>query len=363
MHVVVLGGAGNFGARIVRALKGEPGLQFTSAGRRAVTVPGAEEVPTAVLDIGSPDFAQRLQDLAPELVIHCVGPFQGQDYRVAQAALAAGANYLDLADGRDFVAGFSAALHAQAIQMGRVAICGASTLPALSTAVIDTLRVGLASTESIQIAIAPGQRAPRGAATMAAVFSYLGRPIPVWRADQWQTGWGWMDLRRLDLGFGKRWGALCDVADLSLLPARYPQVRTVTFHAALEVRVQHLVLWMMAGMRRLGLPLPVEQWAGGLERMAALFDAFGGRWGGMQVQIIGATAEGVRLSRTWTLQAPAMHGPEIPCMTAILLARRMAAGAQLPAGAFPCMGFVSLAEFAPLFARWEISTREQECAL
>ncbi len=363
MRVVVLGGAGNFGARIVRALKNEPGLQVISAGRRVVAVPGAVNVPTAQLDIGSPDFAERLRDLAPGLVIHCVGPFQGQEYHVAQAALAAGADYLDLADGREFVAGFAAALNATAIGSGRFAISGASTLPALSTAVIDQLQVGLTSSESIQIVIAPGQRATRGAATLSAVFSYLGRPIRIWRSGQWRTGWGWMALRRFDLGFATRWGALCDVADLALLPERYPQARTVTFHAALEIRAQHLVLWMLAGLRRLGLPLPIEKWAGAFDRLATVFDVFGGEWGGMQVQVMGTTPQGERVRRTWTLQAPVMNGPEIPCMTAILLAQRWARGTRTAAGAYSCMGFVSLADFAPLFARWGITTRIQESAL
>ena len=34
MRVVVLGGAGNFGARIVRALRGDPAIDLLVAGRR-----------------------------------------------------------------------------------------------------------------------------------------------------------------------------------------------------------------------------------------------------------------------------------------------------------------------------------------
>jgi hypothetical protein len=363
MRVVVLGAAGNFGARIVRALKHEPGIQLLAAGRRALAVPGAASVPTAMLDIAAPDFAARLTALAPAVVIHCVGPFQRQDYRVARAALNARAHYLDLADGRDFVTGFSPALHAAAVRSGRVALTGASTLPALSTAVIDALCTGLSAPQSIQIVIAPGQRAPRGAATLAAVFSYLGRPIPLWRAGNWEAGWGWMGLKRFQLGFGTRWGALCDVPDLTLLPARYPAVQDVAFHAALEIPAQHIALWMLAGLRRMGVPLPVESWAHGLDRVASFFDRFGGDWGGMQVQVAGLDASGVPVRRIWTLQAPARNGPEIPCMAAVLLAKRLANAAPLPAGAYPCVGFLTLAEFAPLFEHWRITTRTREQAL
>lgn len=243
MRVIVLGGAGNFGARIVRALRGDPTIDLLVAGRRLIAVSGAEDVPCAVVDIGAPEFAQQLRALSPELVIHCVGPFQGQDYGVATAALAAGAHYLDLADGRQFIVEFAAQTKDHAVRAGRVAISGASTLPALSSAVVEELRVGLSSVESIEVIIAPGQRAPRGKATLEAVFSYLGRPFRVWRKGQWRLAWGWMELQRTRLDVGRRLAAACDVPDLELFPARYPRVQTVSFHAALELGVQHLALW------------------------------------------------------------------------------------------------------------------------
>jgi NAD(P)-dependent dehydrogenase (short-subunit alcohol dehydrogenase family) len=363
MRVVVLGGAGNFGARIVRALQAEPGIQLLSAGRRAVRVAGAETVPVVRLDIDAPDFAQRLQELEPGLVIHCIGPFQQQDYRVAAAALAAGAHYIDLADGRSFVAGFAAALGSAATQQGRIAVSGASTLPALSFAVIEALRVPLAQLDSVECAIAPGQRAPRGAATLAAVFSYLGRPVSLWSGGRWARGWGWMGLRRIRFDFGTRWGALCDVPDLALLPGRYPEIKEATFHAALEVGVQHFVLWGLAGLRRLGLPLPVERWAVAMNAAAGWFDGFAGEWGGMRISVTGRDTAGLRIRRTWQLTAPALNGPEIPCFAAILLARRLVRAEPVAApGAYACIGMLDLAAFGPEFERWGIRTRIEELA-
>ena len=106
MRILVLGGYGNFGARICRALARD-GLDVVAAGR------GPEKghqdagfdarVGKARLDIFSNDFETELRALDPGIVVHCVGPFQGQDYRVAEASLKAGAHYIDLADGRAFV--------------------------------------------------------------------------------------------------------------------------------------------------------------------------------------------------------------------------------------------------------------------
>jgi saccharopine dehydrogenase-like NADP-dependent oxidoreductase len=204
LRTIVLGGAGNFGARIVRALTGDSKVELIVAGRRIRPAASGTALRQEVLDIAAPDFGRRVKALEPQLIIHCVGPFQSQDYRIARACLEAGAHYVDIADGRQFVADFPAALSSCAAQAQRTAICGASTLPALSCAVVESLRAGLQELHSIEIAIAPGQLAPRGQATLAAVFSYLGRPFPIWRRGRWQRAWGWVDLRRIPLDFGSR---------------------------------------------------------------------------------------------------------------------------------------------------------------
>src|SRR5271165_4667994 len=98
MRVAVIGGLGNFGARICRRLALEPGIEVIATSRRAGGPVPAAPVKTATLDIDGAGFATDLKALTPDLVIHCAGPFQGQDYRVALTSLACGANYIDIAD-------------------------------------------------------------------------------------------------------------------------------------------------------------------------------------------------------------------------------------------------------------------------
>lgn len=351
MRAVVIGASGNFGARICRALGQDSAIEVIAASRNSAT---------ARIDIHAPECERALNALRPGLVIHCAGPFQGQDYRVARGALAAGAHYLDLADGRDFVARFGE-LNAVAKAADRIALSGASTLPALSTAVIDSLKPRFAQMEAIRIVIAPGQRAARGAATLAGVFSYAGRSFRVWRDGAWRAACGWQDLRRVRIaGVGTRWAAACDVPDLELLPARYEGTRTVEFHAALELAVQHFALWCAAGLRRVGLPLPIERWAAPLDKAASWLDAFGSERGGMLVSIGGTDTLGARKRVAWHLVADGGHGPEIPCMAAILLARKIARNAIAERGAYPCMGFLRLDEFEPEFVRWGITSSIEE---
>ena len=350
MRVVVIGGTGNFGTRICRRLGQETGLEILPAARSAR--PGV--VP---LDLSGADFAARLAALAPQLVIHCAGPFQGQDYGVARATLAAGAHYLDLADGRDFVVRFAAAVGPAANAARRCAVSGASTLPALSSAVVDHLLPQFTRLDSIDIVIAPGQQAPRGAATLAGVFSYAGRAFRWWRGGAWKTAHGWQEIEKRRFSFGTRVAAACDVPDLELLPPRYPGVRDVTFRAALEVPVQHHALWLVAAMRRIGLPLPLERWAPRLDRWATWLDRFGSSRGGMTVELAGLGTHGRSHRLRWEIVAPDNHGPEIPCMAAVLLAGRLARGDAPPTGARACMGLLALEDFAPEFARWGMDTR------
>ena len=183
MRIVVLGGFGNFGARICRALAPDQSLTVVAASRHSSAAPAdfaLLNIHNAQYDITADGLAEGLRALNPGLVIHCVGPFQGQDYRVAHAALSCGAHYIDLSDGRDFVAGFGVALNDVAARANRLAASGASTLPALSSAVVDALADEFSNLKSIDTVIAPAQRAPRGVGTLAGVLGYAGQRFQVW---------------------------------------------------------------------------------------------------------------------------------------------------------------------------------------
>jgi len=360
MKVVVLGGTGNFGARICRALAGDARMELVVAARdreRAQVLATSLGASAAMLDTRAASFQERLAELRPGLVIHTAGPFQGQDYDVARAAARAGSHYIDLADGRRFVCDFASALDATFRAAGLAAITGASTVPALSSAVVDAYRDRFARLDAIDFCIAPGQRAPRGAATIAGVLSYCGTPVQVWKGGRWQPQRGWADPYPVRFGRLKtRRGALCDIPDLELFPKRYAGVSDVMFRAALEVAPTQYVFAALAGLRRLGMPLHSRRLAQVLHLGGKVFDPFGTPDGGMVVRLRGEDTHGKSLQLAWNIFAPDHHGPEIPSMPAILLARRLARGEAWTPGARPCMGLLALADFAPEFDRWGMQT-------
>jgi saccharopine dehydrogenase-like NADP-dependent oxidoreductase len=360
LKTIVLGGYGNFGARISRALANCMGVDLVIAGRdaaKAAELAAECGTSSAVIDINDPQLAQVLTDMGAGLVIHTAGPFQEQGYGVALAVAAAGAHYIDLADGRRFVCDFPAALDDSFRAKNRIAITGASTVPALSSAVVDHLTEGWRSVSDIDFCIAPAQTAPRGVATMAAVLGYCGAPIQVWQGGRWVTQYGWESPRRVEYArLRPRIGALCDIPDLELFPAHYPGAQSVMFRAALEIGISQRGLAAMGALRRMGVIKHPEKFAAFLNRAADALDSFGSALGGMVVRVRGIDAAGAPARAAWHIAADDDHGPEIPCMAAILLARRIATGELRDCGARTSMGMLELADFEPEFRKWEMVT-------
>lgn len=365
LTTLVLGGYGNFGARICSALAGDERIQLLVAGRSAASAQalaatlggGAQGI---ALDHTAPGLVQALRAHSVGLVIHTAGPFQAQGYSVAEAAAEAGAHYIDLADGRRFVCDFPAALHARFTAAGRTAVCGASTVPALSSAVVDHLCAGWQRIDSIDICIAPAQRAPRGPATLEAVLSYCGEAIAVWEEGRWQDRLGWAEPTPVQFQrLRPRLAAVCDIPDLELLPAHYRVTQRVSFRAALEVGLAQRAFAAIAALRAWGVLRHPERLAGLMHRTGGVFDFLGTPLGGMVVRVAGTDAEGAPRRRAWHIAADNDHGPEIPCMAAILLARQLA-GSQalppLPIGAHTSTSLLPLEAFAPEFTKWGMLT-------
>lgn len=349
--MLVLGGYGFFGSRIARSLVGDRRIELWLAGRDRNKVEdaarslGLHPVRAVCVDAHGSDLSAELRKRDIGLVIHTAGPFQGQTYDVARSAIVAGCHYIDLADGRGFVNGIGA-LDADARARAVTVVSGASSVPCLSGAVVDRYLPRFNELKAIRIGIASGARSP-GLATVRGIFGYLGKPFTRLEHGQWVITHGWMDLRkhRFPAPLGSRWFGSCDVPDLDLFPRRYPSVTTVTFHAGFASVLGHLAVWTIAGAVRAGLIRSGASFASPLNRLSRILEPIVSDKGGMFVTLEGIGRDGAPLDLTWSLLAARNHGPQIPCAAATALARKLAGGARLPAGAMPCVGLLSVEEY------------------
>lgn len=360
----MLGGYGHFGTRISLALARHGDAEIWIAGRDPSRIgrrvgeietayPNAAVSGTVIDLTDRKNLRTSLERLEPGIVVHTAGPFQSRDYGVAEACIAAGSHYVDLADGRRFVADFGQ-LDARAREAGVLLVSGASTLPGLSSAVVDLLSHGMREVTSIETSIVPAGQTLRGRATIEAVLSYCGNPVRRLREGVWSDCIGWTDVRRVQYPCYARRVAVCDVPDLELFPARYRGVRTVCFRAGPELYFEHLGLGLMARMRRLGLVRSWSRYAGFFTWLNRMTRRFGSATGCMQVCVAGIARDGSTIERRWDLVAGSNHGHEIPALPAIALARKLLTGQMTLRGAMPCLGLIGVEDFAVEAGRFDI---------
>lgn len=354
--VLILGGYGNFGKRISRALvKGQVPIIIVgrdhAKAEALATELGALAQP-AVFDVNQ-DLAAQLDRLQPCIVLNTCGPFQTADYRVAETCIAKGVHYIDLADARAFVTGITQ-LDAAAKVKGISVVSGASTVPGLSSAVLEQFKHEFTSIDSLRFGISPGQKAERGLATTQGILTYVGKPLAPFAGHV--RAYGWQDIHRQKYpGLGKRWMANCEIPDLDVLPAHYG-IHSIRFSAGLELAPMHLGLWVLSWLVRLGLPLNLPRHAATLLAASNWFDRFGSADGGMHVIIKGAAPDGSSHTRQWFIIARDGFGPYIPTIPAIVLAKKIAAGMALKPGAYPCVAQVSLPEYLAELKDYPIET-------
>ena len=349
--VLILGGYGNFGKKIAHALV-KAGIAVIIAGRderkaTQLTRQLLQQYPnisiaSSAFDVNKALPAQ-LESLKPAVVINTCGPFQTADYSVASACIAHKVHYIDLSDGRDFVTGITE-LDAEAKKMGVLVVSGASTVPGLSSAVLEHYKSGFSTFDSLKFGISPGAKAPRGLATTQAILTYLGKPLKPCPGSHTKR-YGWQDIYRQPYPeLGKRWMANCDIPDLDLFPEKYG-IKTIQFSAGMESTLLHLGMWLLSWSVRLGLPLTLEKHAALLLRLSTLFDSLGTPHGGMHMLIKGTDTQGKQKEIQWFIVARDGDGPHIPTIPSIILAKKLCQNAIQQTGAIPCIGLVTLEEY------------------
>ena len=370
MKLLVLGGYGAFGARLVQLLADTDALEILVCGRNEAK---AREVcerlsSTAILTplrLDRTDIVAALAQQRPDIVVDATGPFQdyGDDpYAVVRACLEAGVNYLDFADAADFVAGIQA-FDATAREKSLFVLSGVSSFPVLTAAVVNALGRDM-TVLKVRGGIAPSPHAGIGLNVMRAVLGYAGAPVRLMRGGRESRGTGLAESMRYTIAppgalpLRNTRFSLVDVPDLRIVPREHPTITDIWIGAGPVPESLHRILNGLAGLRaRLRLPslAPLARICHRILNMTA----FGEHRGGMFVEAEGLR-DGKAVTRSWHMLAEGDDGPLVPSMAIEGVVRKALSGNPPPPGARAATGALSLADYDRLFARRRITTGFRE---
>lgn len=367
-RVVLIGATGVFGQRLARHLSRMEGLDLVltsrSAGKaEALAQELAAETSVPISGAGldrDKELVASLAALKPWLVIDASGPFQQQGYEVPTAALLLGAHVVDLADARDYLAGYGLQLDALAKQRGLTALAGASSTPALSAAAARELSEGWERLDSIDIAITPGGRSEVGPSVIAAILSYAGKPVPIWREGELQTTPAWDRGAVIDMpGLGPRRVAPVETADAETLGPALSVQSSVSFSAGLEAGIEQWGLALLAFLSRRGWVANLAPLVPYLVKARRITRLWTSDRGGMRVAISGIDAKGRPRRAYWSLVAENDDGPQVPTLAAAATVRALLTD-SITSGARSAAEALDLAMIEAEMTPYAISTSQDE---
>lgn len=364
MRLLIVGGYGTFGGRIVQLLENEPRLTVIVAGRSLAKAEAwcksrgavAAQLMSAAFERNG-DLAAQLASLRPDTLVDASGPFQAYGvgrYRLIEACIGQGINYLDLADGSDFVAGVRG-FDAAAKQAGLFVLSGVSSFPVLTAAVVRRLSTGMARVDTIKGGIAPSPYAGVGENVIRAIAGYAGQPVDLMRDGMKAQGHPLTEQMRYTIAPPGRVPlkntlfSLVDVPDLRALGELWPQAKTIWMGAGPVPEILHRALIGLAWLVRIGLARSLSPLAQ-LMHWATNRLRWGEHRGGMFVLVEGADQNGAPVRRSWHLLAEGDDGPLIPSMAVEALVRNALDGRMPAAGARAAVNDLELADYETLFA-------------
>lgn len=360
-RIMILGGYGHFGLKIAQALV-KDNIPIIIVGRNQDKLTRClqylkEEHPTADI-IGScfdiyKNLDSKVKEFKPAILIHTSGPFQNQDYTIPKICIENQIHYLDIADAREYVRNIST-LNDLAVQNQVIVISGASSVPGLTSAVIEKYKPTFSELEHLNYGISSSQQTPGGVATTHAILSYTGKEIPSSPKTK-RKMIGWQDLHRVKFPiFGKRWQSNCSVPDLDLFPKHY-NLKSIKFYGGIESSFLHLGLWCLSWLIRWGFPIDLGKYSDLFYHIAKSFARFGSDTSGLYIFLSGKNLKHNAKKIEWYLIARKNHGLYIPTIPAIVLAKKIFSGEYTTHGAKPCVGLVPLEELLWQMQEYDIS--------
>ena len=354
--IVILGGYGVLGRQISAMLAQDTAMECSVAGRDVGRgQPYADSLGLAFqyVDTANPATLPAALEGAFAVVDTC-GPFQGRTYSVAEACIVQGAHYVDVADARAYVEGFSR-LHEDAHKRGCLLVTGAGTLPAVASVLVDSMVSRFDHITEIHTAVSTGNRDVRGPAALGNLLSYAGLPLPVMEQGSWRTHYGWSRPQNISFPapLGKRRVYLIDTPDLDIFPQRYA-AHTVSARAGMQLGLFNHGLYVLARLKRHHRIADLSRHVRPLLKASRMFHARGDASGGVRVLVRGEY-HGQKVEHHAFLIARDTRGVVIPASPCVALMRKWVHQGIADPGAVPCVGLLTLEDIRSVLRGYDVS--------
>ena len=209
MSRIAVVGLGHMGQSALKILVDRlPKSTFLAIDRSAVAVDAAVALSPMAIDGRQTDVSQGILVLdGVDVVVNLAGPFFSGSDAVARAALAAGADYVDICDD---VEGTEAvlALHDQAQAANVTLVTGAGLSPGVSNWMACRLLAEHPTADGVQVAWVVHESDPGGLAPLRHMLHMAVNPCPVWKDGQWIKTAGFVPATAASFAFPEPLGVV-----------------------------------------------------------------------------------------------------------------------------------------------------------
>lgn len=342
MRALVLGAYGHHGRLICQKLTQIPGVTVVGAGKRHDRLSALAndfDIDTVMVDWRDKDLSSVLTENEIDLVIHAAGPFQGQDYSVAQACIDAGCYYLDIADNRDFVSGIQV-LDDQALN-ANVLVASGMGLLTLTDAIVEYMQSEVKIINHLDIGYTGSGKIP-GLASVQASLAYCGQPISLIDEGKRTEVRGLANSATHHFGhqFMSRELVNIDGPELEFLTAKYC-LKSISLKGAYGERGPKIMSCIANLVARGWIKNPMGL-TGKLMKAGKLLERFGDKKGGIFVEIEGRDGNDQVIERTYEIHASNGKFDELKVSSIAAIVRRLMVDFVPEPGAYPGLGLIRL---------------------
>ncbi len=254
-RIVVLGGAGDMGSRVVRELSVESDVDITIADFRS------DRALALASKLGSSTNAQFVDATSREslrealtdadVVVNCVGPFYKFAFPIASAAIAEGVNYVDICDDDDATMELLT-LDRTAMRAGVTAVIGMGWTPGISNLLAMRGAAQLDRVTDIDLTWVGSTADSEGIAVIAHVIHAVNRPCPVYLQGEWKKVPALSHVKRVEFPapIGSVSAYVAGHPEAVTLPRFFPNVQNVVSRGYL---LPHDIQNVTSGLLDLGL--------------------------------------------------------------------------------------------------------------